>query len=53
MKELKWINTKIGVGSIMKEKFDEMEKNTRGGGVSRTRKKIVGCVYAVEGKNKF
>ena len=50
MKEKKWIKTKIGVGSVLKEKGGEMEENTREGRNRRMRKDMVGCVQDLVGK---
>ena len=53
MKEKKQIKPKIGVGSLVKEKFIKMEENTREVIIRRTRKEVVGCVQAVVGKKNF
>ena len=41
MKEKKLINTKIGMGSVVKAKVREMEEETRGGRSGRTNKEVV------------
>ena len=51
MKEKKWIKTKIGVGSVMTEKFREMEEKTGEGRSRRVSIYVLGCVKAVLGKN--
>ena len=53
MKENKRIKTKIGVGSVVKEKFCDMEDNTREGRISRMRKYVVVCVQSMQGNNHF
>ena len=49
----KQTKTKIGVGSVVKDKVGELEKITREGRIRRMRKEVVGCVQHVVGKNKF
>ena len=49
----KWINMKIGLGSIVKEKVGEKEDNKREGIITRTRKEVVVCVQDVVGNNNF
>ena len=44
MKVKKKNKTKIGVGSVVYAKVGELEKITREGRRSRTRKEVVGCV---------
>ena len=42
--------TEIGLGSVIMDKVDELEKITREGRSSRLRKEVVGCIYRVVGK---
>ena len=53
MMEKKQIKVKIGVGSVVKEKVGETKENTSEGIIIGTRINVVGCVHAVEEKNKF
>ena len=53
MKINKQNKTKIGVGSVVKEKVGDLEDITREGGISRMSKVVVVCVHDVEGKNNF
>ena len=47
----KRIKAKIGVGSVVKANFGDLEKIKREGRISRMRKEVVGCVqYVVGGK---
>ena len=41
------------MGSVVKEKVGELEDITREGISNRIRKEVVGCVYAVVGKENF
>ena len=49
----KQTKTKIGVGSVVKAKVQELEKITREGGSRRIRKEVVGCVQSLVMKKKF
>ena len=53
MLENKWIKTKVGVGSVVKAKVEDMEENTRKGRIRRTGKEVVGCVQDVVGEKEF
>ena len=53
MNDNKRINTKIGVGSVVKAKSREMEDSTREGISRRNRKYVVGRVQDVIRKNNF
>ena len=53
MKEVKWRNTNIGVGYIIKKNVGDMEEKTREGIRRRIRKKVVGCVQDVVEKKNF
>ena len=50
--EKKRIKTKIGVGYVVKTKVGEMEDKIREERIRRNRKKVVGFVQDVAGKNK-
>ena len=49
----KQTKTKIGVGSIVKDKVGELENITRGGRIRMMRKEVVGCVQIIMGKKNF
>ena len=49
----KHTKTKIGVGSIVKAKVGELEKNRRERRIRSTRKDVVVCVQSVVVKKKF
>ena len=49
----KQTKTKIGVGSVVKAKVEELEKTTREGRIRRTRKEVVVCVHSVVGKKNL
>ena len=53
VKEKKRINTKTGLGYLVKEKVGNMEENTREVRSRRTRKYVLGHVKSVVGKKKF
>ena len=53
MKEAKRSNMKIGVGSIVTAKIEEMEEKTREGISRRTNNEAMCCVKAMVGKKKF
>ena len=53
MMDKKRIKTKIGVGSVVKEKVGDMEEKNRECRRSRTRKYVVGYVQAVVWKEIF
>ena len=46
----KQTNTKIGVGSVVKAKFGELEKIIREGRSRMMRKEVMGCVHSLVGK---
>ena len=53
MKEKKRIKKKIGVGSVLNAKFEDMGDNKREVRIRRMRKYVVGCVQAVVRKKRF
>ena len=53
MKDNKRTNTRIRVGSVMKAKVEEMEKNIRDGRTRKMRREVVGRVQYGVGKNNF
>ena len=53
MKEVNQSKTKIGLGYIMTEKFEETKENTREGRRFMMRKEVVGCVHPVARKRIF
>ena len=53
MKINKQNKTKIGVGSVVKEKVGDLEDITREGGISRMSKVVVVCVQDVVEKKKL
>ena len=53
MKEKKQTKKKIGVSSVMKEKFRDMEEKIREARSRRTRKDMVVCSQDQVGKKKF
>ena len=53
MEMTKQTKTKIGVGSIVKDKVGELENITREGRSSRMRKEVAGGLHSVVGKKKF
>ena len=53
MNEKKRIKTKIGLGSNVKAKVGEMERNTREGRIRRKRKEVTGCVQVVVDNKKL
>ena len=53
MKKKNQIKTKNGVGSVVNEKFVDMEENTREGRSRSTSKEVAGCFHDVVSKNIF
>ena len=53
MKEKKRTTTKIGVGSVVKEKVGEMEDNIWEVIIRSIRKEVVECVQDVVGKRHY
>ena len=53
MNTKKHIKTKIGVGSVVKAKFGELEKLTSEGRIRMMRKEVVVCVQAMVCNKKF
>ena len=49
----KQTKTKIGLGSVVKAKVEELENITREGRTSRIRREVVICIQAVVGKKKL
>ena len=53
MKEVNQSKTKIGLGYIMTEKFEETKENTREGRSLMMRNEVVGCVHPVVAQKKI
>ena len=53
MKEVKQINVKIRVGSVVKAKVGYMEKKTRGERIRKMRKLVVVFLHYILGKKNF
>ena len=53
MKEKNWRNPEISVGTLVKEKFIDMDDKTREKIISNMSEEVMGCVHDVTGKNKL